>query len=77
MFPREAELKTDDSQEAAAHSDIVVATLTEELNVLREELDNKIALGKRYGIFLALALYNCILAINLIFFHYITVYSSS
>ncbi|XP_060899410.1 coiled-coil domain-containing protein 18 [Labrus mixtus] len=42
-----AELKADCSQEAAAHSDIVVANLTEELSTLREELVNTAALGKR------------------------------
>ncbi|XP_044076253.1 coiled-coil domain-containing protein 18 isoform X2 [Siniperca chuatsi] len=42
-----AELRAECSQEAAAHSDILVATLTEELSTLREELDNKTALGKR------------------------------
>lgn len=59
MFPREAELRSDYSQEAAAHSDIVVVSLTEELNMLREELDNKIALGKRCRDFLALELHSC------------------
>ncbi|XP_068605304.1 coiled-coil domain-containing protein 18 [Brachionichthys hirsutus] len=34
-------------QEAAAHSDIMVATLTVELNALRDELETKAALGKR------------------------------
>jgi len=38
-------------QEAAAHSDIVMATLTEELNTLREELDSKTAIGKRCMMF--------------------------
>lgn len=47
MFSRAAELRAECSQEAAAHSDIVVATLTEELSMLREELDTKTALGKR------------------------------
>lgn len=47
MFSRAADLSAECSQEAAAHRDIVVATLTEELSVLREELDNKMALGKR------------------------------
>uniref|UniRef100_A0A3Q4M603 Coiled-coil domain containing 18 n=1 Tax=Neolamprologus brichardi TaxID=32507 RepID=A0A3Q4M603_NEOBR len=42
-----AELRAECCQEAAAHSDIVVATLTEELSTLREELENKTALGKR------------------------------
>ncbi|XP_031153874.1 coiled-coil domain-containing protein 18 isoform X2 [Sander lucioperca] len=42
-----AELRAECSQEAAAHRDILVATLTEELSMLREELDNKTALGKR------------------------------
>nr|XP_020471831.1 coiled-coil domain-containing protein 18 isoform X2 [Monopterus albus] len=41
------ELRAECSREAAAHSDIVVANLTEELVALREELDNKTALGKR------------------------------
>ncbi|XP_047446699.1 coiled-coil domain-containing protein 18 isoform X1 [Mugil cephalus] len=44
---KEAELRADCCQEAAAHSDIVVASLTEELNSLREEFNNKTALGKR------------------------------
>ncbi|KAA8587730.1 hypothetical protein FQN60_016592 [Etheostoma spectabile] len=42
-----AELRAECSQEAAAHRDILVATLTEELSMLREELDNKTALCKR------------------------------
>ncbi|KAF3699148.1 Coiled-coil domain-containing protein 18 Sarcoma antigen NY-SAR-24 [Channa argus] len=42
-----AELRAESSQESAAHSEIVVATLNEELNALREELDNKTATGKR------------------------------
>uniref|UniRef100_A0A665UH12 Coiled-coil domain containing 18 n=1 Tax=Echeneis naucrates TaxID=173247 RepID=A0A665UH12_ECHNA len=42
-----AELRAEYSEEAAAHNGIMVASLTEELNMLREELDNKIALGKR------------------------------
>lgn len=49
MFPRAAELRAECCQEAAAHSDIVVATLTEELSTLREELENKTALGKRWA----------------------------
>uniref|UniRef100_A0A4W6FE73 Coiled-coil domain containing 18 n=1 Tax=Lates calcarifer TaxID=8187 RepID=A0A4W6FE73_LATCA len=44
---KEAELRAECNQEAAAHNDIVVATLTEELSALREELDNKTVLGKR------------------------------
>ncbi|GLD51194.1 coiled-coil domain-containing protein 18 isoform X1, partial [Lates japonicus] len=44
---KEAELRAECNQEAAAHNDIVVVTLTEELSALREELDNKTALGKR------------------------------
>lgn len=47
MFSRAAELRAECSQEAAAQRDIMVATLTEDMNVLREELDNKMALGKR------------------------------
>lgn len=62
MLHRAAELRTECSQEAAAHGDIVVATLTEELNVLKEELDSKIALGKRYSVFLVSALLNLTLA---------------
>ncbi|XP_068458861.1 coiled-coil domain-containing protein 18 [Clinocottus analis] len=42
-----AELRADFSQEAAAHSDILVATLTEELSSLREELEDNTALSKR------------------------------
>ncbi|TNN69827.1 Cytoskeletal protein Sojo [Liparis tanakae] len=42
-----AELRADCSQEAAAHCDILVASLTEELSSLREELENNSALGKR------------------------------
>ncbi|XP_075954725.1 coiled-coil domain-containing protein 18 isoform X1 [Anarhichas minor] len=42
-----AELRADCSQEAAAHGDILVATLTDELSALREELENNAALGKR------------------------------
>ncbi|CAB1429621.1 unnamed protein product [Pleuronectes platessa] len=42
-----AELRAECSQEAAAHNDIVLAGLTEELSAFREELDNKTALGKR------------------------------
>ncbi|XP_022610747.1 coiled-coil domain-containing protein 18 [Seriola dumerili] len=42
-----AELRAECSQEAAAHNDIVVASVTEELGALRDELDNKTALGKR------------------------------
>ncbi|KAM6989144.1 coiled-coil domain-containing protein 18 [Tautogolabrus adspersus] len=42
-----AELKAECSQEAAAHTDIVVANLTEELSTLREELVKTAALGKR------------------------------
>lgn len=40
-------MRAECSQEAAAHSDIVVESLTEELNALREELDAKTALCKR------------------------------
>uniref|UniRef100_A0A8D3A116 Coiled-coil domain containing 18 n=1 Tax=Scophthalmus maximus TaxID=52904 RepID=A0A8D3A116_SCOMX len=42
-----AELRAECSQEAAGHNDIMLATLTEELSTLRDELDNKTALGKR------------------------------
>ncbi|KAM8849404.1 coiled-coil domain-containing protein 18 isoform 2-T5 [Spinachia spinachia] len=42
-----AELRADCSQEAAAHGDILVASLTEELSALREELENNTALCKR------------------------------
>lgn len=41
-------MRAECSQEAAAHSDIVVATITEELSALREELDTKAALCKRW-----------------------------
>ncbi|KAF3858777.1 hypothetical protein F7725_011978 [Dissostichus mawsoni] len=41
------ELRADCSQEAAAHSDILVANLTEDVSALREELDTKTALCKR------------------------------
>lgn len=44
---RAAEMKAECSQEEAAHKDIVVVTLTQELNILKEELDIKTALGKR------------------------------
>lgn len=47
VFSRAAELRAECSQEAAVHSDIMVATLTEELSALREELDTRTALGKR------------------------------
>jgi len=47
LFLRAAELRADCSQEAAAHCDILVASLTEELSSLREELENNTALGKR------------------------------
>ncbi|MEQ2194160.1 hypothetical protein XENOCAPTIV_024643, partial [Xenoophorus captivus] len=39
-------LRVECSQEALAHSDAVVATLTEELRTLREQLDNRTSLGK-------------------------------
>ncbi|XP_034411805.1 coiled-coil domain-containing protein 18 isoform X2 [Cyclopterus lumpus] len=42
-----AERRADCSQEAAAHCDILVASLTEELSALREELENNTALCKR------------------------------
>ncbi|XP_047223128.1 coiled-coil domain-containing protein 18 [Girardinichthys multiradiatus] len=42
-----AELRVECSQEALAHRDAVVATVTEELRTLREQLDNRTSLGKR------------------------------
>ncbi|XP_062413840.1 coiled-coil domain-containing protein 18, partial [Pungitius pungitius] len=42
-----AELRADCSQEAAAHGDILVASLTEQLSTLREALENNTALCKR------------------------------
>ncbi|XP_058484472.1 coiled-coil domain-containing protein 18 isoform X2 [Solea solea] len=42
-----AELWAEYSKEEAANNEIVVATLTEELSALKEELDNKTAMGKR------------------------------
>lgn len=44
---REAEIRADCSQEEAAHRDNMVATLTEELNTLREQLDDKTVHMKR------------------------------
>ncbi|KAM9719760.1 coiled-coil domain-containing protein 18 isoform 1-T1 [Menidia menidia] len=44
---QEAVMRAECCQEAATHSDIVVTALTGELNTLRDELENKIALGKR------------------------------
>lgn len=44
---RAVELRAECSQEEAAHSNIVMATLTEDLNALREELEAKTALCKR------------------------------
>ncbi|CAJ1071872.1 coiled-coil domain-containing protein 18 [Xyrichtys novacula] len=42
-----AQLRAECSEEAAAHNDIVVTNLSEDLSVLREELDNTTALCKR------------------------------
>ncbi|XP_054625230.1 coiled-coil domain-containing protein 18 isoform X1 [Dunckerocampus dactyliophorus] len=42
-----AELRAERCQEEAAHSDIMVVTLTEKLSGVREELANKTALSKR------------------------------
>lgn len=44
---RTAEKRAECSLEEAAHRDIMVATLTEELNTFREQLDDKTALVKR------------------------------
>ncbi|XP_061150911.1 coiled-coil domain-containing protein 18 [Syngnathus typhle] len=42
-----AELRAERCQEEATHGDIMITTLTEKLNTLREELANKSALAKR------------------------------
>ncbi|CAN9503205.1 unnamed protein product [Ophioblennius macclurei] len=42
-----AELRAECCQETAVHSDMAVESLTEELSTLREELDERTALGKR------------------------------
>ncbi|XP_008431594.1 coiled-coil domain-containing protein 18 [Poecilia reticulata] len=42
-----AELRAESCQEAAAHSEAVVATVTEELRMLREELESRTVTGKR------------------------------
>ncbi|XP_032421584.1 coiled-coil domain-containing protein 18 isoform X1 [Xiphophorus hellerii] len=42
-----AELRAESCQEAAVHSEAVVATVTEELRMLREELESRTATGKR------------------------------
>lgn len=44
---RAAEKRAECSLEETADRDIMVATLTEELNTFREQLDNKTALIKR------------------------------
>lgn len=44
---RAAELRAECSQEAVAHSDIVVENLTDELSTLREELSIQTSLCKR------------------------------
>ncbi|XP_055022530.1 coiled-coil domain-containing protein 18-like, partial [Boleophthalmus pectinirostris] len=44
---REVEMRADCSQEEAAHNEMVVLSLTEEVNTLREEMENKTALCKR------------------------------
>lgn len=48
MFYRAAELRAESCREAAAHSEAVVATVTEELRMLREELESRAATGKRW-----------------------------
>lgn len=47
VFLRAAKLRIECCQEAAAHSDIVAAAVTDELRTVREELDNLTALCKR------------------------------
>lgn len=47
MCCRTAQLKAECHEEEAAHNEIVVATLSEEVQALREELDNQTALGNR------------------------------
>lgn len=44
---RKAEKRAECSLEEAAHRDVMVVTLTEELNTFSEQLDNKTALMKR------------------------------
>lgn len=44
---REAEIRAECSQEEATHRDNMVTTLTEELNTLREQLDDKTVHMKR------------------------------
>lgn len=46
---REAEIRAECSQEEATHRDKMVATLTEELDTLREQLDDKTVHMKRWS----------------------------
>lgn len=49
---RAAEKRAECSLEEAADRDIMVATLTEELNMFREQLDDQTALIKRWSPYL-------------------------